>query len=66
MYDDPKQSIPQRQTLNCGFDLQISHRTKFFLDTWKIEYLGNTLDSSIKKLEVNIALANDNMALPTN
>jgi hypothetical protein len=31
-----------------------------------MEYLGNTLDNSIKKLEINIAHANDNMALPTN
>jgi hypothetical protein len=62
MYDDHEQNILQRQMVLI---YSISHRKKIFLDTWKIEYMGNTLDGSIKKLEVNIPNVGDTMPLPT-
>jgi hypothetical protein len=43
----------------------IPHR-KIFFKTWIIEYLGNILNNSIRKLEINITNASDIMPLFAN
>jgi hypothetical protein len=51
----------QTMVLICN----ISHKNNIFLKTWKIKYLRNTFNISIKNLEVNIANASGGMLVAT-